>query len=81
MTIEDAIERYQFTCRRCATQWAADYDARHVTDVAGNIFSFYRRDGVPCEAPAAADIMCPTCHRAPVHVILLAYLPIPGTGD
>ncbi|MFC0542977.1 hypothetical protein [Kutzneria chonburiensis] len=35
-----------------------------------NVRSFYSRGGLPCEAPAAAETLCPDCHRGPVQVVL-----------
>lgn len=71
MMTEDVVERYRFTCVRCAHDWLGDYQVRHATDIEGETYSFYSLGGFPCEAPGAADILCPSCHCGPVHVVLV----------
>lgn len=69
--IESVVEQYRFSCARCGKQWADSYDARHVTDLEGDIYSFYGHGGLPCEAPSAAETVCPRCHCGPVTVTFL----------
>jgi hypothetical protein len=71
MLTERVIEQYRFSCVRCGKQWVDDYTAQHVTDFDGETLSFYGHGGFPCEAPAAADIVCRRCHCGPVTVALL----------
>ena len=72
MITESAVEWYRFTCPQCLTQWVAHYEVRSFTDDAGTPRSFYRCDGVPCEAPARAQAACPICRHIPVRAELLS---------
>jgi hypothetical protein len=64
VTIEISVETYLFTCARCAARWTESYQVSQEVDDAGDIRSFYRHGGVPCEAPASANVECPNCHAA-----------------
>lgn len=72
MLVESVVEQYRFSCARCDNQWADSYDARHVTNLEGETFSFYGHGGLPCEAPVAAETVCPRCRCGPVSVTFLA---------
>ena len=72
MFIENGAEQYRFSCRHCGGGWVDDYEVRHVTNLEGEILSFYGHGGFPCEAPAAADVVCQRCRCSPVDVVLLA---------
>lgn len=72
MKPEKITEWYQFRCTGCGQRWTARYEVRRSTDDAGQVRSYYMRDGLPCEAPALAQESCPACGRAPVHAELLA---------
>jgi hypothetical protein len=78
MITESAVEWYRFTCPRCLAQWVAHYEVRSFTDDAGQLRSFYRCHGLPCEAPAHAEAACPICHHAPARAELLSQ-PVTGT--
>lgn len=71
MTVDSAIEWYRFTCTRCSTWWTDCYQVHRCTDDAGVRRSFYRRNGLPCEAPAYAGMFCSACRRATVRAELL----------
>ena len=62
MTVEISVESYLFTCVRCGARWAEDYQVNQVIDDAGDLRSFYRHHGAPCEAPVSGNIECPRCH-------------------
>ena len=62
MTIEISVETYLFTCARCAARWTESYQVSQEVDDAGDIRSFYRHGGVPCEAPVSGNVECPNCH-------------------
>ena len=62
MAIEISAELYLFTCVRCAARWTESYQVSQAIDDAGDIRSFYRHDGVPCEAPVSGNVECPNCH-------------------
>jgi hypothetical protein len=68
MVIEWASESYLFTCKLCGEQWREVYQVRNVTDLDGDVWSFYRHDDQPCETPTAAENLCPRCHCGPVRV-------------
>jgi hypothetical protein len=68
MIVESATETYQFACVRCDRRWRDSYDVRDVTDADGDTWSFYLHDGLACEAPSAAETLCPQCRCGPVHV-------------
>jgi hypothetical protein len=70
MFVERATERFRFRCVRCDTEWLDDYDSQ-VTEFDGETMAFYAHGGFPCEAPAAADIVCQRCHCGPVQVKLV----------
>lgn len=70
--VEAAVERYRFTCVRCDGWWDDDYEVRVYADVEGTEFRYYRYAGRPCEAPLAADTLCPDCHCGPVCVMRLS---------
>ncbi|GAA3434859.1 hypothetical protein [Kutzneria kofuensis] len=70
MISERVVEQYRFSCARCGSSTVDSYQALLITDSEGNVRSFYSRGGFPCEAPAAAETLCPSCHRGPVHVTL-----------
>jgi hypothetical protein len=70
MLSERVVEQYRFHCARCGSNREDSYQALLITDSEGNVRSFYSRGGLPCEAPAAAETLCPDCHRGPVQVIL-----------
>lgn len=72
MITENAVEWYRFTCPRCQAQWVAHYEVRSFTDDAGQPRSFYRCDGLPCEAPARTEVACPVCRSAPARAELLS---------
>jgi hypothetical protein len=78
MFIDTATESYRFTCSWCDTTWVADYDLREAVISDGEVLSFYKRAGFACEAPLAAQNICPTCHRGPVSITLLAHRETPG---
>lgn len=77
MFTESAIERYRFSCPRCDTHWAEDYHVRYVSDLEGETLCFYGHGGFPCEAPAAADIVCRLCHCGPVSAVLIGRRGLP----
>jgi hypothetical protein len=62
VTVEISVETYLFTCARCAARWTESYQVSQEVDDAGDVRSFYRRGGVPCEAPVAGNVECPNCH-------------------
>jgi hypothetical protein len=62
VTVEIYVESYLFTCVRCGARWTEDYEVSQVIDDAGDIRSFYRHHGTPCEAPVSGNIECPRCH-------------------
>ena len=62
MTAEVSVETYLFTCARCAARWTESYQVSQEVDDAGDIRSFYRHGGVPCEAPVSGNVECPSCH-------------------
>jgi hypothetical protein len=62
MIIESSIEYYLFTCARCAAQWFESYQVSQRVDESGDVRSFYRQHGVPCEAPVSGNVECPECH-------------------
>lgn len=68
MLIEWTSEHYLFTCKLCGEQWRETYQVRSVTDLDGDVWSFYRRGDQPCETPTAAENVCPRCHCALVCV-------------
>jgi hypothetical protein len=70
MISERVVEQYRFLCTRCGSSTVDSFQALLVTDSEGNIRSFHSRGGLPCEAPAAAETLCPDCHRGPVQVTL-----------
>lgn len=78
MTPETATEWYQFTCPRCQTRLTVRYQVRRVTDDAGQTRSFYTRHRLPCEAPARAQVTCPSCGHAPIRAELLGTPPASG---
>ena len=85
MTVEISVESYLFTCVRCGTRWVEDYQVSQVIDDAGDLRSFYRHHGAPCEAPASGNIECPRCHatrarRDPLYGLAPELSPgLPGT--
>lgn len=66
MNDERTVEWYRFTCMRCSTWWITHYEVRSFTDDAGVSRVFYSHGGMPCEAPAHADTVCPACHHSAV---------------
>ena len=62
MLIENSIEYYLFTCARCAGQWFESYEVSQNVDENGDVRSFYREHGVPCEVPVSGNVECPECH-------------------
>jgi hypothetical protein len=62
VTVEISVESYLFTCARCATRWVEDYQVSQVIDDAGDLRSFYRHHGDPCETPVSGNVECPNCH-------------------
>ena len=62
MIIENSIEYYLFTCARCAGQWTESYQVSQEVDENGDVRSFYRQHGVPCETPVSGNVECPNCH-------------------
>lgn len=76
MIIETAEEWYRFTCANCSTWWIAHYEVSRAAD---STQSFYRHHGLPCEAPAHAAAICPTCHHGGVRAELLDH-PAVETG-
>ncbi|GII62824.1 hypothetical protein Skr01_29090 [Sphaerisporangium krabiense] len=70
MLVEIAVERYRFVCGRCGHTWTADYDVQYVSDDLGEVFAFYRLDGVPVLAPTGDEIICPNCGAMGVRAIL-----------
>ena len=62
MIVETSVESYLFTCVRCGARWTEDYQVSQVVDEDGDLRSFYRHHGTPCEAPASGNIECPRCH-------------------
>jgi hypothetical protein len=60
--IENSIEYYLFTCARCASQWTDSYEVSQEVDENGDVRSFYRQHGVPCETPVSGNVECPNCH-------------------
>ena len=62
MLVENCIEYYLFTCTRCAGQWFDSYEVSQNVDESGDVRSFYRQHGVPCEAPVSGNVECPDCH-------------------
>jgi hypothetical protein len=62
MLVENSIEYYLFTCARCAAQWFDSYEVSQNVDESGDVRSFYRQHGVPCEAPVSGNVECPECH-------------------
>ena len=81
MIVERATESYRFTCLRCDHRWHDDYDVRDVTNADGDTCSFYRHGGLACEAPIAADTLCPRCHCGPVHVVRRSRVLVSPIGD
>lgn len=79
MIVETATESYQFTCLRCDHRWRDHYDVRDVTDADGEKCSFYAHGGLPCEAPIAAETLCPRCRCGPVHVVRQARVLVAAT--
>jgi hypothetical protein len=62
MLVESAVETYLLTCARCNARWTESYEVNQVIDDSGLVTSFYRHNGVPVEAPAAAgNVKCPSC--------------------
>jgi hypothetical protein len=64
--VENSIEYYLFTCARCAGQWFESYEVSQNADGSGDVRSFYREHGVPCEAPVSGNVECPECHGTKV---------------
>jgi hypothetical protein len=62
MLVENSIEYYLFTCARCAAQWFESYQVSQNVDESGDVRSFYRQHGVPCETPVSGNVECPECH-------------------
>lgn len=62
MTVETSVETYLFTCARCGVRWTESYQVSNQVDDAGEIRSFWRHGGVPCEAPVGGNVECPHCH-------------------
>jgi len=62
VTIETSVETYLFTCARCVARWTESYQVSQEIDDGGDIRSFYRHGGVPCEAPVSGNVQCPNCH-------------------
>jgi hypothetical protein len=81
MIVERATESYRFTCVRCDHRWHGEYDVRDVTDAGGETCSFYRHGGFACEAPIAAETLCPRCHCGPVHVVRRSRVLLTSTGQ
>jgi hypothetical protein len=75
--VEIAVERYGFTCRNCGHSWAGDYDVHYLRDYDGDLWAFYRLDGVPVPAPASDDHLCPVCGHAGVLVELISRRDVP----
>jgi hypothetical protein len=69
MIVERAAETFQFACVRCEHTWFDEYAVEDVTGLDGETWSFYRHDGLSCEAPMAAETLCPRCHCGPVTVL------------
>lgn len=69
MIVENNAETYRFNCVRCEHTWLDQYTVHNVTDLDGEMLSFYRHDGLSCEAPLAAETLCPSCHCGPVAVL------------
>jgi hypothetical protein len=62
MLVESAVETYLLTCARCDARWTESYQVNQVIDDSGLVSSFYRHNGVPVEAPAAAgNVRCANC--------------------
>ncbi len=70
MKITNEIELYQFTCHWCSEGWNGSYQVRTVLHQDGEPWAMYWNGGSPCEAPAAADVLCRACHRGGVEVRL-----------
>ena len=66
--VEVAWERYRFTCARC-DMWWGDFEVRVYRDVEGTEFAYFRHGGSACEAPLAADTLCPEYHAVEVAVV------------
>lgn len=81
MTIEYAEEWYRFLCTGCAWRTETRYETRYGVDSTGAFWSMYLCGGVPCEAPAFTQVVCPQCHRAAVRVQLIGRAPTGATGQ
>lgn len=81
MIVERATESYRFTCVRCDHWWCDDYEVRELTDADGETCAFYAHGGLACEAPVAADTLCPRCRCGPVHVLRLARVAVTLASD
>lgn len=78
MLKELAVERYDFTCRRCAAAWTADFEVQHIEDLDGDCWDYYSFNGSPTTAPDAPNsIRCPRCNAFGVIAHLAARRDIP----
>jgi hypothetical protein len=66
LIIENSVEYYLFTCGRCDSQWFESYQVSQNVDENGDVRSFYRQHGVPCEVPVSGSVECPECHATTV---------------
>ncbi|HEY0449170.1 hypothetical protein [Actinophytocola sp.] len=81
MIVEIAVERYRFSCANCGHTWTADYDVQFLEDNEGDVWAYYRLDGVPVLNPAFDDILCPVCGRNRVFRELVARRDVPVAAE
>ena len=77
MILEIGVERYRFTCANCGHIWITDYDVQYMQDYGGDVWAYYRLNGVPVLAPVADEILCPACWHGKVRVELVARRDVP----
>lgn len=83
MITELAVERVEFTCGHCWSQWQADYDLQHYREEDGTEWEYFSLDGTPTPSPYTQDGArpCPDCHRHWVgHLAARRLVPLPAGG-
>lgn len=82
MLKELGVEHYQFTCRKCGTSWADDYEVQRVEDLDGDCWEYYSLKGSPVTAPhAPGSVTCPGCGSLWISVDLAARREVPLAAD
>jgi hypothetical protein len=76
---ELGVERVEFTCGRCWTEWSIDFDVQHYQNDDGD-WEYFSCDGVAAQSPytPAGARPCPNCgHRWVGRVIARRSVPVP----